>query len=298
MESIVLDLQRELTSSDCDIVNVLRKAHLIAAKLGLKEFDEWIGNELNGYSSEKQVPAYRNIRCILQMSNLNHDLMPVIFPNPELERKISEKYITQSISEILTLINIGKDDLKMNCNGAELKAFNKACNNVIPMQFKYHVPVASVAGIIEKVKNTLLEWTLKLEKEGIVGKNMIFSDSEKEQAKSVPQTVNNYYGNTNIVHGSMEHSQIVAGNENNLSISVGELNTDLDKIAEKIRNESGLSPENIETALELLADIRSKIDSGKKPGIIKSALVGLKDFLITAGGGLAANLLPQLIDKL
>ena len=36
MNSIVLDLQNEVTKPNCDIVNVLRKAHLIAVKLGLK----------------------------------------------------------------------------------------------------------------------------------------------------------------------------------------------------------------------------------------------------------------------
>ena len=35
MASIVLDLQKEILSPNCDIVNVLRKAHLIAVKLKL-----------------------------------------------------------------------------------------------------------------------------------------------------------------------------------------------------------------------------------------------------------------------
>ena len=39
MVSIVLDLQKEILSSNCDIVNVLQKAHLIAIKLKLYDFD-------------------------------------------------------------------------------------------------------------------------------------------------------------------------------------------------------------------------------------------------------------------
>ena len=49
MSSIVIDLQDEILSSDCDIVQILRRAHVIAVKLGLKEFDQWISYELNGY---------------------------------------------------------------------------------------------------------------------------------------------------------------------------------------------------------------------------------------------------------
>ena len=179
-----------------------------------------------------------------------------------------------------------------------MDAFNQLFDSPIPIEFSYHVPTASVADIIEQVKNTLLEWTLRLEKEGIVGDNMIFSDIEKEQARSIPQTVNNYYGNTNIVNGSVERSQIVAGDNNSITISKNELNDELNKIAEEVRKDSMMYPDDIETALELLADIRNKIDADKKPSIIKSGLVGLKDFLITAGGGFVANLLHTLITRL
>ena len=39
MSSIVLDLQAELVSSECDILSSLRKAHIIATKLKLVDFD-------------------------------------------------------------------------------------------------------------------------------------------------------------------------------------------------------------------------------------------------------------------
>ena len=39
MARIVLDLQKEILSPNFDIVNVLQKAHLIAVKLKLSDFD-------------------------------------------------------------------------------------------------------------------------------------------------------------------------------------------------------------------------------------------------------------------
>lgn len=47
MAGIVLELQEEVLSSNCDIVSVLRKAHLIAVKLKFSDFDQWIQYELN-----------------------------------------------------------------------------------------------------------------------------------------------------------------------------------------------------------------------------------------------------------
>lgn len=46
MGGIVLELQNEIVSSNCDVVNILRKAHLIASKLKLADFDQWIQHEL------------------------------------------------------------------------------------------------------------------------------------------------------------------------------------------------------------------------------------------------------------
>ena len=46
MSSIVLQLQQELISGNCDILNALRKAHIIAVKLKLDDFDKWINQEL------------------------------------------------------------------------------------------------------------------------------------------------------------------------------------------------------------------------------------------------------------
>ena len=57
MSSIVIDLQDEILSSDCDIVQILRRAHVIAVKLGLKEFDQWIS-----YEVRKVWKAMRKVR--------------------------------------------------------------------------------------------------------------------------------------------------------------------------------------------------------------------------------------------
>ena len=72
MAGIVLELQKELLSSNCDIVSVLRKAHLIAVKLKLSDFDQWIQYELNGYTDQSECPEYRKLQGILKYYNQYH----------------------------------------------------------------------------------------------------------------------------------------------------------------------------------------------------------------------------------
>lgn len=297
MGSIVLDLQQEIISQDCDIVNVLRKAHMIAVKLGLEEFDKWICNELNGYQSANDCPNYRKIHCQLIAENY-YGWKHIVINDFETEENLTEKIIRISISEIMTLLKTYPYHLTIPCSDEELDIFNKMFDVQSPTIFTFQVTSSSAKNIVEKVKNTLLEWTLQLEKEGIVGDNITFGENEKKQAKSIPQFINNYYGNTNVINDAANKSSIVAGNNNTISITKEELYSKLSDIADEIQKTNEISSDDISKALKMLSDIQDKVTSNKKTGVIKSSLLGLKDFLITAGGGIVANMLATLITRL
>ena len=156
-----------------------------------------------------------------------------------------------------------------------------------------HVSKTAAADIIEKVKNTLIEWTLELEAKGILGDEMSFNEQEKEIAKTMPQQVNNYYGPTNVING--DKIQANAGNTVTAYFDYELVRKAVDEIDDSIQKSEELSQEDKEEALELLREINSKIDSRKKGTVIKAALIGLKDFLISAGAGLTAGLIQAKI---
>lgn len=290
MGSIVLGLQNEISSSNCDVVNVLRKAHLIASKLKLTDFDRWIQYELNGYPDQESCPEYRKIRGILKALQSYYGWTPILIQDNKAEKMICEKKLVNSISEIISFCKSSKNVLLLEFSGEQLALLNKMIDSLLPMRCALHVPTTAVKDIEEKVKNTILEWTLKLEAEGIVGENMTFSEEEKVCAANIPQTVNNYYGNTSVINSPSDNVQIVSGSENAVSFSYGKVKDMITEV-EKSISESDLSKDDMETAAELLDDIKSKIKEEKKPHILKSALVGLKDFLINTGANVAAGLI-------
>lgn len=55
MSKIVIELQQDALKSNFDIMCLLRKAYLVAKKLKLKEFEEWITNEFNGYEDKEKI---------------------------------------------------------------------------------------------------------------------------------------------------------------------------------------------------------------------------------------------------
>lgn len=59
--SIVIELQKAAIDSNSDILSLLRKAYLVARKLEISDFQEWISSELNGYEDYDKIPDYRMI---------------------------------------------------------------------------------------------------------------------------------------------------------------------------------------------------------------------------------------------
>lgn len=199
MSSFVVDLQNEITDPNCDIINVLRKAHLIAAKLKLTEFDAWIQGELGGYSYREtdSIPEYRKVKGVLKALNPYQGWIPAQCADDELEKAICERKLWQSIAELKELYNQSKSGVILfQFPAGQAEFIAKMFDTPVPMQFALHISTHYIKSIEEQIKNCLLEWTIRLEAEGIVGEGLLFSDSEKKRAQSIPQTINNYYGNT------------------------------------------------------------------------------------------------------
>lgn len=291
MAGIVIELQQEVLKQDCDIVNVLRRAHVIATKLQLTEFDSWITHELNGYPNQEVCPEYRKIKGVLKAFNPYQGWIPAMISDIGMETDVCERKMANSISEIVSLCQ-EENDLLSEFTGAQTEILNKIFRTTFPMKYALFIPRTSVMDIIEKVKNTILEWTLKLEEKGIIGDNMTFTEKEKNTATSIPQTINNYYGDTKIVNSSGDNTTVVAGDNNNVSFSYEKASKIIEEIEKSINNEN-LNQDDLETAKDILVDIRDKIDQKKKPSIIKVTLSGLKDFLIGAGANVAAALIQS-----
>ena len=297
MSSIVLDLQNEVTRHDCDIVNVLRKAHLIAVKLNLGDFDAWISCELNGYKSGEVIPDYREVRGELKAYNPYHGWIPTMIPNPKVENSICNKRVPNSISEIVTMCKQSENGLIAEFTGEELNKLNKMFDSPMPMKYTLHFSTTAIGDIVERVKNAVLEWTIKLESEGILGEGMQFNIDEKESAKSIPQSINNYYGNTNIINAPIEHSAVVAGNENSVEFTYEDANKMAAEIESSLR-EDMISKENQEAALELLTEIKGMILQQKNVSVIKSMFTALKDFLGGAGASATVELMQTKMQDL
>lgn len=299
MSSMVLELQQEVLKSDCDILNALRKAHLIAVKLRLKEFDEWVQHELNGYSQDDQssIPDYRKVQGQLKAFKPYRGWIPVQFNNDKVEECICEPKLWESLGSLLSVYEQQNEKGYFHLSFTAETLTYLLAKFKSPSQFQYALffNTYCLKEIKNAVQNCLLEWTLKLESEGILGENMQFSPEEKDQAKNIPQQVNIYLGT--VVNGEVKDSQVISGCHHTISFNYEQAEGVLEKVKEAVKAES-LSDDDRETADELIAEAETKIAEEKKPDIVKAGLSALKDFLVGAGANVAGAMILEYLQKI
>ena len=207
MGGIVLELQREALEQDGDILSLLRKAYLIAKKLQLNDFEQWVNKELKGYENDDNLPTYRCLYGEVKAWNPYHGWIPVVFP--EEYGFLNEYKADDSIANLI--------DVYRNSDGHMAvvnfpAGINTMLNETAPFQTKYalFISVNQIFNIGESVRTAILEWSIALEENGIIGEGMQFSKEEKKIATTTP-TINNYITN---FFGDVSNSQVQQGTEN------------------------------------------------------------------------------------
>jgi hypothetical protein len=289
LNSIVLELQKEALDQNISISTLLRKALIIAKKLKITEFENWILNELNGYE-KNVIPDYRKIKGIVKAYNPYHGWQPIIFANKKLEETLSYRDTGQPIAEIEQLVNTPEHDEYQIPIPSHLQ---KKLMNAIgySTEITFFVPKTSLVKIIDVVKTTILNWTLKLEEDGLQVEHISFN--QKENTLKTSTNINNFYGavtNSQFQHESSNSNQIM--NQNTLDLSM--LTNIIYELEESLNNFS----HDIKDLEELKADIATlklQINSPKpKNSIIKHSLESVKTIL----EGTSSNVLASLFIKL
>jgi hypothetical protein len=185
-QSVVLELQQLASDSEKNIIDLLRKALLVATKLNLVEFKQWVQNELNGYKAG-ELPAYRQIHAQVKGKNPYHGLIPIGFPDKEMEWTLSSVPIRDSVSALYDLIEHRKptDVLHMQMPFEAQRMVSELLESPFQnIEIYWVLQRSQIVEILDAIRNTILEWSLKLESEGILGDGISFSDDEKQKASS------------------------------------------------------------------------------------------------------------------
>lgn len=252
MSSPVHDLQALAQDSSTKLPDLLRRALTIATKLGLEDFRIWIESELKGYSNA-DVPPYRVCSGDYCVQNPYHGLQPIVFPDDKVKSLFCRVPVCDSIESLqhcLAAENDG-DTICYAVPPAHERQLRKACE-LIGMPIVRLASTSELAGILDTVRTTLLEWALKLEAEGILGDGVMFSPEEKVKAQS-SQVINieQFHGVLgDINHSTVSHSFTQGIKKGDLEslirviADMGASKEDLDDLRDAIAAEPDIPPES------------------------------------------------------
>ena len=291
--SIVLELQHDALDENVKVSLLLRKALVVARKLDLQDFREWVEKELNGYKSGEQIPDYRGFQGEVNVRTQLTGWSPHVINDPELAKDITKRSSIQSIPEIEKLIETTSVDkyVQVNINPIHQGILRRELGNDV--QIILFVSITYLHRPLETVRTIILNWTLNLQEQGILGEGLTFTTKEREAASHVPQNINNFYG-------PVDKPQIQQGTIESVQIAVSE-SLDVEALKEFVRLLSSkltdleLSAEKRTEAESDIKTIEAQISSpNPKRGIIGEALKSLRVILENASGTVAGQLLLEL----
>ncbi len=292
MNSLVLELQKDALDKNTKVVDLLRKAFVVSKKLGITKIEKWLENELNGYPSNSDIPDYRTVYGQIKVWNPYQGWQFLNFRDPKKAEILSKREINQSIGELDSIVENNKnEDLQVPFSQENINKIMKSMDT--PLHPVLFVSYTEVIKILNVVRNTVLNWSLQLEKEGIMGEGMSFSKKEKQISDKATYQITNYIG-------SMQNSQIqqdssgaiqklnIEINIDNLLVFIAELNKSIDKL--------DLEQSKKQKLITEISTIESQANSPKpKKKIIFESLKTLRTILEgMAGNVIAAGLLSKL----
>jgi hypothetical protein len=220
--------------------DVLRKALVVATKLNVAEFKTWAESELKGYSNGQKIPAYRKVTGSLKAWNPYNGWIPVIVRDDKIHDMVSHRTIAQPVSALEALCN-DKDQggvLQVPLpHDWLMKLFSGTEEFSLGMVPTLIVDSSQVIGILDAVRNQVLDWGLELEKQGILGDGMSFSSEEVNKAKSVinigsfkgvlgdVSSSNIQFGDYSSIHHLLKEKGVSQDDRNDLENILDELKT-------------------------------------------------------------------------
>ncbi len=201
MAKMVLDLQQACLDDKISCYYLLLKAYAIASKLSITDMADFCTREINGYAGVERslIPSYRRIPVNTEAyKESSKRWEPVSFPagNPW-----SMHSVVGSIAEIEKIEESKEKMLHIRLNYDEQVAIYQIIDMPKPLPVRQIFMAGQVTSILHLVRKLVLDWALKLEKEGILGENLTFSSDEQNRVKNIPSIqiiINGNVSNSNI----------------------------------------------------------------------------------------------------
>jgi len=196
-KSLVLELQKELLDNAAPLSQLIIKAWVVAKKLKLEDDAEQFRKEFDGYEYSycSNVPNYRRAKGKVQKYQAAEwkdidedgcciDSKSFYHKNPIVDFPFFIRKPIRNLEKELDVINCISETIKFNDLPYEIK-MKRIRYHEDQDQYRCVYNPDVHLDILHEIKMKLIEWTMSLSENGILGNNMSFEEDEKEMAKQI-----------------------------------------------------------------------------------------------------------------
>ena len=215
---LIEEIRNDLLSEAASLTTTLRKAKVLASEISLPEFREWVDFELGGYPRGRDAPAYRSFRPT-NLGTLSGPFggggsnVPLATHRlPEPVKEFAERFTFRAgVGELEALISdvherrwpaeyviLARDHLKYTGGSILIDAYQP-------------IPPHVTSGILDQVKNKLLDFIIGLQENNVTSDNVDNEGVAAEVARNL--FIINIYGDRNVVaSGEKVHQEAMLVN--------------------------------------------------------------------------------------
>jgi hypothetical protein len=297
-DTLLHQIQMEAVDGEYDLASLLRKCRILAQRLNNADLKSWVVNELEGYRAQDDLPDYRLLSQALLLGHyfgsFGAEARNVQIPTSAVLEEFRESIIglrvTQGVREIQEQIaNSEKGALRI----AVPPEAHAAIRN---MQIREDMVLGSVVkivstsflqGILDNVRNRILNFTLELESEAPKTGDPLES-LRVEKSEKVQQIFNTEIRGdvSNFAQGSREFSQ---------RVEVPKGNIDALKLA---LQSIGLDSESIKEFVTAVREEKPSKQGGfgqRVSALMGKAFTKASQGLLKVSGSVAADVLTQML---
>ncbi|UQD76195.1 hypothetical protein JEY40_17585 [Bradyrhizobium japonicum] len=294
MAGLIEEIQSDAFDQNIPVSVLLRKVRAAASKLNLPPTEKWVELELSGYENGN-LPDYRILFGKPKALNPYHGWIPILFDDNGLNETLARCSIAQSIASLEALLkNNDTDHLQFPIPPAIIVQINRMMGVQFGTMY-VHVSHSQVHGLLDAVRNLVLDWALKLERAGIHGSGMSFNNQEKQLAKDSSTTIN--IGSINSMVGNLG-SHNTSGDISASDISERQVKDLLAQLQPHLSDikQAGADGARLDKAFAELS--AHSAATQPKQAAIRGALTDMRNALSGAAGSLIASGATAIISKM
>ena len=239
------EISSDLLNESAGLSNTLRKAKVLATQISLPEFREWVDSELEGYSGNDTVPEYRSFRPSNfgtfsgPFGSIVRNMAIPTYNLPDSVKEFAENLrIYDGIGALEGMLSQDTETFQINWT-PELVILSREVTrlegDMILVQAHQPIPLYFISGIMDKVKNKLLDFILAMQDSDITSEDLENRTVESSLARNIFNTVNVYGHNAVVASGgyvNQEVSLVREGDVESLLGHLSELGVDGDTLGE------------------------------------------------------------------